>query len=146
MAAKAKRASAAPPARPVPALPPDASPVAQLSPQLSYAGLAATAREQIDALVQANVALNEGIEAIGREVMSHARAALEAASATARGLLGARTLEDVVRLQADLAKRNFDEMLAGSMKLSELGCALATEAFAPWSKPGTTSARKAPAA
>lgn len=101
-------------------------------PELSYAAFAAATREQIDAAVKANVAVNVGMEAVGREVMGYARAALEAVNATARGLLGARTLEDVVRLQADLAKRNMDELIAGSVKLSELGCSLAVEAFAPW--------------
>ncbi len=129
MAAKAKKSSGSKASAPLAAS--LAGPAAM--PELSYAAFAAATREQIEAAVKTNVALNAGIEAIGREVMGYARAALEAVSVTARGLLGARTLEDVVRLQADLAKRNMDELIAGSVKLSELGCSMAAEAFAPWS-------------
>ncbi len=64
--------------------------------------------------------------------MVYARTALQSASETARGLLGAKTLEDVVKIQTDLAKRQFEGMVAGSVKLSELGVSLASEAFAPW--------------
>ena len=101
-------------------------------PSLGYAEFAAFGRENIEAAVKANAALSAGIEAIGQEVMVYARTALQSASETARGLLGAKTLEDVVKIQTDLAKRNFEGMVAGSVKLSELGVSLASEAFAPW--------------
>ena len=108
---------------------------AALSPQfpgLSYADLASFGRENIEAAVKANAAVSAGIEAIGQEVMIYARTALKTASETAHGLLSARTLEDVVRLQTDLAKRNFDGLVAGSVKLSEISVSLASEALAPW--------------
>jgi phasin family protein len=101
-------------------------------PGLSYADLASFSRENIEAAVKANAALSAGIEAFGQEVMVYARAALKTASETAHGLLSARTLEDVVRLQTDLAKRNFDGLVAGSVKLSEISVSLASEALAPW--------------
>ena len=101
-------------------------------PSLSYVDIATIGRENIEAAVKANAALSAGIEAIGQEVMVYARTALKSASEAAHGLLSARTLEDVVRLQTDLAKRNFDGLVAGSVKLSELGVSLASEALAPW--------------
>jgi phasin family protein len=99
---------------------------------LSYTELAAIGRDNIEAAVKANAALSAGIEAIGQEFMACARTALQSASETARGLLGAKTLEDVVKLNTDFAKRNLEGLMAGSVKLSELGCSVATEAFAPW--------------
>ena len=101
-------------------------------PSLSYEGLASFGRENIEAAVKTNAALSAGIEAIGQEFMACARTALQSASETARGLLGAKTLEDVVKLNTDFAKRNLEGMMAETVKLSELGCSLATEAFAPW--------------
>src|SRR5271170_1355318 len=80
-------------------------------PSLSYAEFAAFGRENIEAAVKANAALSAGIEAISQEVMVCARTALQSASETARGLLGAKTLEDVVKIQTDLAKRNFEGMV-----------------------------------
>ncbi len=109
-----------------------ASPSDSQFPNLSYAELAAFGRENIEAAVKANAALSAGIEAISQEVMVYARTALQSANETARGLLGAKTLEDVVKIQTDLAKRQFEGMVAGSVKLSELGVSVASEAFAPW--------------
>jgi hypothetical protein len=103
-----------------------------LPPGLDYDGLASFGRENIEAAVKANAALSAGIEAIGQEVMACARTALQSATETARGLLGAKTFEDVVRLQTDFAQRHFDGLMAESVKLSELGCSLATGALAPW--------------
>jgi hypothetical protein len=101
-------------------------------PALGYAELAAFGRENIEAVVKANAALSAGIEAISQEVMVYARTALQSANETARGLLGAKTLEDVVKIQTDLAKRQFEGIVAGSVKLSELSVSLASGAFAPW--------------
>ena len=128
MAPKAKK-----PTAPVPMAKSDALPSTPSSfPAFTYAEFAIFGRENIEAAVKANAALSAGMEAISQEVMVYARSALQNASETARGLLGAKTLEDVVRLQADLAKRHFDGLLSGSVKLSELGVSVASEALAPW--------------
>ena len=128
MAPKAKKS-----VDPVPMTKSDASPPTPSSFQVfTYAEFATFGRENIEAAVKTNAALSAGIEAFGQEVMVYARSALQNASETARGLLGAKTLEDVVRLQADLAKRHFDGLLTGSVKLSELGVSVASEALAPW--------------
>jgi len=127
MASKPKK-----PAEPVLASKSSALPATPAFPALTYAEFATFGRENIAAAVKTNAALSAGIEALGQEVMVYARSALQNASETARGLLGAKTLEDVVRLQSDLAKRNLDGLIAGSLKLSELGVTVASEAMAPW--------------
>jgi len=97
----------------------------------SYAELAAFGRDNLDAAAKANAALTQGLESIGQELMACARAALMSATETARGLLGAKTLEDVVKLQTEFAKRNLDGLMSGTVKLSEIGCMVASEAMAP---------------
>jgi hypothetical protein len=69
-------------------------------------------------------AYSDLVEAIGEEVAQYSRATFESAGQTARGLIGARTLEDVVRLQTAFAQRAIDGFIACGVKLSELGCAL----------------------
>ena len=64
------------------------------------------------------------VEAIGAEVVQYSRETFESAGETARGLISACTLEDVVRLQTDFAKRSFTGFLGRSAKLLELGCFL----------------------
>lgn len=104
-------------------------------PELSYAEFTALGRDGIAAAMKANVALSAGLEAIGQEVAQYARTALESAGETARALLAARTYEDVVRLQTEFARRNFDALVERSTKLSELGCHVASETFASWGAP-----------
>lgn len=136
MAAKAKKQvepAVEPAVTPMTVTPFSASPFTTPPfPGLSYTEFATIGRENIEAAVKTNAALSAGIEALGQEVMVYARTALQSASETARGLLGAKTLEDVVKLQTDLAKRHFEGMVAGTVKLSELGVSVASEAFAPW--------------
>jgi len=108
-----------------------ASAAAKMFPSLSYSEFADLSRENLAAVIKANVALSEGLEAIGKELMGYARTSLETASQTASALLGAKTFEEVVQLQTDLAKSNLETLLQGSAKLSELGVSVANEALAP---------------
>ena len=103
-----------------------------LLPSASYADFAEFGRETIEAAMSSNVVLGAGLEAIGQEVAQYARTAFESAGETARGLLGARTLEDVVRLQTDFAKRSFEGFVERSAKLSELGCSLFGASAGAW--------------
>ena len=90
----------------------------------SYVDLMAFGRDTIAAAVGSNTVLGAGIEALGQAIAQDARAAFASAGETARGLLAARTFEDVARLQIDFAKRSFEGFVARSMKLTELGCSL----------------------
>ena len=96
-----------------------------------YAELTDLGRENFAAVLRANAAFTEGMEAIGKEVMAYARNSLETAAGAATALLAAQTLEDVVQLNSDFAKASFDRMIAGSTKLSEMGVKVANEALAP---------------
>jgi hypothetical protein len=113
-------------------MPKDSAPDLSVAPSLSYAELAGLGQEAITAAMNSNAALSAGLEKIGQEVALYARDSFAAAGETARGLLGARTFEDVVRLQTDFAKRSFDELVERTAKLSELGCALVGASFGAW--------------
>jgi hypothetical protein len=88
--------------------------------------------ETVATLMNSNAALGAGLEAIGEEVAQYARATFESAGQTARSLIGARTLGDVVRLQTDFAKRSFEGFVERSAKLSELGCSLFGAGVGAW--------------
>lgn len=98
----------------------------------SYADFVELGRHTIAAAMDSNAAVRAGLDAIGQEVAQSARTAFLSAGETARGLLGARTLEDVVRLQTDFARRSFDSFLVQSVKLSELGCSLIGASVGAW--------------
>jgi hypothetical protein len=88
-------------------------------------------RENFTAVLRANAALSEGLEAIGKEVIHYARRAFEQAAETATALLGAKTFEDVVQLNTQFAKANIEGLIERSAKLSEMGVKVASEALAP---------------
>jgi hypothetical protein len=113
------------------ALPP---PAAKLASKPIPDEIADLGRETVASALNSSAAFNAGVEAIGQEVTSYARASFENAGATARALLGARTFEDVVRLQTDFAKRNLDDLITQTAKLSELGCSMLTASLGSWSK------------
>jgi hypothetical protein len=91
-------------------------------------------REALATAMNSSAAFSAGVEAIGQEVAGYARASFENAGETVRALLAARTFEDVVRLQSALAKRNFDDLMERTAKLSELGCSLVTTSLGSWNK------------
>lgn len=96
-----------------------------------YEELADLGRENFAAVLRANAALAEGMEAIGKEVMGYARNSLENAAEVATALLAAKTFEDLVQLNSDFAKASFERIVARSTKLSEIGVKAANEALAP---------------
>jgi hypothetical protein len=91
-------------------------------------------RDSIAAATYSNAAFSAGLEAMGREIARSGRLAFESAGATARGLLDARTLEDVTRLQTDFANRSFTDFVEHAAKLSELGYSLWAASVAAWAQ------------
>jgi phasin family protein len=88
-------------------------------------------RENFTAVLRANAALSEGLEAMGKEVIQYARRSFEQAAETATALLGAKTFEDVVQLNTQFAKANIEGLIERSARLSEMGVKVASEALAP---------------
>jgi hypothetical protein len=81
-------------------------------------------RDTIGAAVRGNAALGAELEAFGQELARYGGTTFTTMGETVRALLGARTFEDVVRLQSDFANRSFEDFIARSIKLAPLGCSL----------------------
>jgi phasin family protein len=96
-----------------------------------YEELADLGRENFAAVLRANAALSEGLEAIGKEMMGYARTSFESAAETAAALLGAKTLEDVVQLNSDFARTYVERLIERSQKLSDMSVKVANETLAP---------------
>jgi hypothetical protein len=128
MAVKSKKSTAVVLAAPVASIPADHG--VSVSP-LSLESMVDIGRANIAAVTKANLALSQGLQAIGQELVLYAASSLETASQTATALLGARTLDEVLRLNNDLASRTLETLAERTAKLSEMGAALASEALAP---------------
>jgi hypothetical protein len=101
-------------------------------PRPSLADSVEFGRDIIEAAMSANAALNAALEAISKEVAQYGRRAFENAGTTTRGLLAARTLEDVVRSQTGFAEHSLAGFVECSAKLPELGSALVGASVGAW--------------
>ena len=98
----------------------------------AYRDAAGLAKENLATVTAMNAALTEGMEQIGLELVGITRGTLESAAATSAALLDARSLADVAALNGDFARGCLDRLIAGTMRLSQLGFAAASEAYEPF--------------
>ena len=130
---------------PTPSQPPILK-VSHMTPTPTFKGyeeIAAFGKANIDAMIQANTVFSKGLEAISKEFIALTQAHLESSAAAAKAIFAAKTLKDVVELNAEFHKANFDKLVANSTKLGELGTKVATDTFAPISARVTSVVEKA---
>ncbi len=128
MAVKAKKPVAEAPAAQIEAT---GEVVPPAFPGLNYDEFTELGRDNLTAVLKANEAFSEGIEAIGKELLGFARESFESASNAATAFLAAKTLDEVVQLNSDLAKSSVETLMQHLAKLSELGVTVANETLAP---------------
>jgi len=96
-----------------------------------YDEFAALSRENFDAVLKANAAWADGIEAIASEAVGCARQTLAVTGTATLELLTARTLDRVIEIQTGLAKSGLEALVERTVRLSGLGVALANGTWAP---------------
>ncbi|MFQ5974003.1 MAG: phasin family protein [Alphaproteobacteria bacterium] len=96
-----------------------------------YDELADFQRETFDALMTSSNAVTKGVEDLGREVATYTQSTVELGFNAARRMFDAKTVNEVIDLHNDWAKKSFDNMLAESTKLQELSFQVAKDAFEP---------------
>lgn len=96
-----------------------------------YDDVNALNKANIDAVVQASTALTKGMESLSRQLMGIAQASMEANVASTKALFGAKTLRDFFDLQADFYRRNIDQVLSESAKVTETSVKVTNDALQP---------------
>lgn len=96
-----------------------------------YDEAATLSQENVEACVRSTTVLAQGVEIVGKELMSFAQSAVEANVANTKALFGAKSVRELVDLQAAFSRSGFDTLVAESAKLTELSLTLANEAFEP---------------
>lgn len=76
--------------------------------------------------------LSKGLQAIAVEVTDYSKKSFEDGSALLEQLAGAKTLDKVVELQSDYAKKAYEGLIAQATKIGELYTDLAKEASKPF--------------
>lgn len=98
----------------------------------AYRDAASLAKENLVTVTAVNAALTDGMERIGLELVGITRGTLESAATTGAALLDARSLAEVAALNGEFARGCLDRLIAGTMRLSQLGFAAASEAYEPF--------------
>lgn len=96
-----------------------------------YDEFATINKASMDAYVKSTNIVAKGVEDLGKAYFAFAQTTAESNVAAAKKLMGAKTINDVVDIQADVARSSFDSWVAESTKMSEMSMKVANEAFEP---------------
>lgn len=96
-----------------------------------YGDFASAGKENIEAVVKSGAVMVKGMEILSHEIMAFAKASIEGNMAATKAVLGAKSVNEAVDLQAQFARRSFDQAMAESAKLTEMSIKMTNEAVAP---------------
>jgi phasin family protein len=96
-----------------------------------YAELTHFSKDNIDAVFKAGTIYVNGLEQLSKAVVAFTQAQVDSNVAAAKAVLSCTSLRQVVDVQTDLAKVNFDKYVAEGSKLSEMTMKVANETLEP---------------
>ena len=97
----------------------------------NFDDLAEFNKGNFDAFLAASNAAAKGFETLSQQMIAYNQKAVETSMATAKALLGCKTVQDVVEVHSDLTRKGIDEWVAEGTKLSELTVKVANETAEP---------------
>ncbi len=96
----------------------------------------------VEALVESGKILGAGVQTIARGEVEAAKGALETVTADVKAMVAVKSPTELFKLQGEIARRNFDAMVARFSKNAEVSMKLAGDAFAPLSSRMSIAAEK----
>jgi phasin family protein len=96
-----------------------------------YDEFSVISKGNVEAVVKAGSIYARGLEDLSKTMMAMTQSQFEASVAAAKAVLGCTSLRQMVDLQTDLARTNFDKFVADGSKLSEISLKVANEALEP---------------
>ena len=90
-----------------------------------YGDFADLGQQNVEALVKSGTICAKGVETLGQEVMDFTRSSIEGNVSAAKAIMGAKNLNEIVDLQSELTRKNFDQAVAEYSKLTEMSIKLA---------------------
>ena len=85
----------------------------------------------VEALVESGKVYAAGVQGFGKSYVEEAKSAYETLTGDLKELAAVKSPAELFQLQAKLARRNFDALVAYSSKNTDAALKLANEAFAP---------------
>ena len=101
---------------------------------------ATMARGNVEAMLASSRAATSGLEAIAHQVADFSRKSFEETTAAARAMTTVKTPNELMQLQNDFAKTQFDHAISEMSKLSETMVKLMGEVFEPMQARATVAA------
>ncbi len=89
------------------------------------------AKDNIDAMVQANSALVKNVEGLTKSLVTFQKQALDAALENFKALSGIKDVTEAVEIQSKFARERFDASVEEANKISEMTTKAADEAAKP---------------
>jgi phasin family protein len=99
-------------------------------------------RANVEALVETSKIAAAGVQTLGQEALARTRENLEQVAAQAKTLTEAGSPTEFFQLQGEIARTQFDRMVAESSRFAESMVKLAGEAFQPLSTRAALNAEK----
>ncbi|QIK95258.1 phasin family protein [Sphingomonas sp. HDW15A] len=104
--------------------------------------LAELAKANVEALTESGRIAASGARTLGQELLASGRDGFEQASGAMKTLADAKSPTEFIQIQSELARTNFDRVVAESSKFAEAFVKLAGEAIQPISNRATLNAER----
>lgn len=88
-------------------------------------------KDGFDAFVKSGNIFAKGAEEFGKAYFAYAQSAAEQNVEAAKAMMTAKTLNDVVEIQTNLARTNFDKFVAEGTKMSEMAIKVTNDVVEP---------------
>jgi phasin family protein len=96
-----------------------------------FTELNAQSKKNFEAVVAAMAAATKGAETLGAHAVAYSKKAMEDNVAAARGIAGAKSVQDVIELQTTFARSAFETYVAEVNKMAETVAASVKESAFP---------------
>jgi len=100
------------------------------------------ARQSWDVAMKSAAVMTKGIEETTRSTSGMMQENMARAMTASKTIMGAKSLREMMDLQAEFMKESFDHLIATTSKLSELGARIAKEAMDPVAEHANASMSK----
>lgn len=90
-----------------------------------------SSKDNVEAVVKSSQIFAKAAEELNKAISTFAQSSLELNVQAGQALLGAKSLQDLVEVQQELARSSFDHFIAGSSKISDMAVKVTNEAFEP---------------
>ncbi len=89
-------------------------------------------KESMDVTMKSFSVISKGFQAIAVEMADYSKKSFEEGTAVVEKLIGAKTLEKAIEIQADYLRSVYEGFVAQSAKIGELYANLAKDAIKPY--------------